>query len=604
MQILVCVMCANVFMFRIIQELAVSKASVLRYDNQYIGWSEVSKALYRVIALEFRLQKSPATVLDLEKILNTLIMEEARHHVASLDLIKLREMLKLTFGFKATLPIDRVYALLGLVDERHTPLFHPRFGASDSNVRVVDPRTGVKDIGRTLSLLAQILDAIKGRSKSRRAKAIVAAGTTTTLRYLEMLSRDLETAAAKLEQMSTSFEELEEERMQPDYTSKSTAHLVYTHVARDLVKQDDTLFFICYAGTALPKHPELKGLPSWVPDWSQDISTYVLPWCKYDEPKSSVDETESSNHLRPVFKLDGPESLLVQGYHIGTVSHAVGITHGCDPNYINTLERAILDSEQLHSKLKTAFNIAKAELRTHYPDVESLKQDFYSTLATGCRTDDQKATLNMREWIRILGLMNAYAIATQTPSNGSRGSTSTDPTAFTNIDLPAAVSGYVEVRRRSTSTASKLAHLIRVDVIPSFSQYRRGKPSTSSNGMPSILDDANSGPLAAYAQYADYTIGRSFIIVDSKIMGLSPSATEVGDIVVEVRSKGRIVCLTLREVLEEVLDITTKTTSEEPSNPENLQFPIKTYQLVGEAYVHRGTLEAPPVSHLQWFKLK
>jgi hypothetical protein len=83
-------------------------------------------------------------------------------------------MLKLTLGFKATLSIDHVYAILGLVDERHTPLFRPRFGASDYNDinRVIDLRNGFRDAVNTISLMAEILLALKGWSKNRRSKLL------------------------------------------------------------------------------------------------------------------------------------------------------------------------------------------------------------------------------------------------------------------------------------------------------------------------------------------------------------------------------------------------------------------------------------------------
>jgi hypothetical protein len=245
--------------------------------------------------------------MDHRKMLNALIMEESRTHITSLDLIKSRDMLKLTLGFKATLPIDHVYTLIGLVDERHTPLFHPRFGTSDSNrvKRVMDPRTGVSDIWHALSLIAQILGAMKGQSKNRRAKAIVAAGSQTALRYIALLSRDLKIAMAKLDQMPTSF------------------------------------------------------------------------------------------------------------------------------------------------------------------------------------IDDPRATSMMRDW--TLGLSKACPIAAETFFERSIDSTSTGPTAHTNDNLRDAVSRYADIRRRSSSIESKLAHLIRVDVIPSFSQYRTIKPTKKSNTMPSIL---------------------------------------------------------------------------------------------------------------------
>lgn len=541
--------------------------------------------------------------MDHRKMFNALVTEEARSHIESLDLIKFRDMLKLTLGFKATLPIDHLYALIGLFDERHTPLFHPRFGTSDFNGvnRIMDPRTGVSDIGHTLSRKAQILGAMKGQSKNRRAKAIVAAGSQTALRYIALLSRDLKIAMANFDQIPTSFAELEEERMQSDYTLKSTAQLVYTYAARDLIKQDDAVSFICYAGTAYERHQELGEMQSWVPDWSQDITTCVLPWRTYDEPKPVIDEPENREDSRPAIKVDGSKFLLVQGYRIGTVSHAIGLTQDCNCSQLETREGVLLDFKQLQSKFKAALDVVEAALRMKYPDTESLKQDFYSTLAVSRSIDDQRATSMMRDW--TLGLSNACPIAAETFLEMSTDSTSTAPSAHTNDNLRDAVSRYADIRRRSSSIESKLAHLIRVDVIPSFAQYRTVKPIKKSNQMPSILEDANSGPLVAYAQYVDYTTGRSYIITDTSMMGLSPSAAKVGGILIETRSKGRTICLTLREVVEQDSIVTTLTASTNSPEVDNPQLSSKTYRLIGEAYVHQTAVEAPPVHDLQWFRL-
>jgi hypothetical protein len=118
-----------------------------------------------------------------------------------------------------------------------------------------------------------------------------------------------------------------------------------------------------------------------------------------------------------------------------------------------------------------------------------------------------------------------------------------------------------------------------------------------------ILDDTDSGPLLAYTQYVDYIVGRSFIITDTNMMGLSPSATKVGDIVIETRSKGRIVCLTLREMLEEDSNITAPAASKNSPEVDDRQLSSKTYRLIGETYVHQTAGEALPLHDRQWFRL-
>jgi len=537
-------------------------------------------------------------------------MEEARAHIAVLDLIKSKDMFKLTLGFKATLPIDKVYSILGLVDERHTPLFHPRFGASDSNGvnRVMDPRTGFKDLVGTMKAIPEILAAMKGRSSSRRAKAIVALGTTATLRYIKLLSRDLETTMRKLGHLKKDLADLHEERMQPDYTEKSTAHLVYSYVARDLVKQNDALAFIAYAGIAYPRHPELAKLPSWVPDWSQNITVYVFPWCKYDKPTTTDENSERDQKQDAAFKDGGSKLLFVKASMIGTITCSTILSRDCDAARLGTQEEVEMDFGQISSSFKTALKSAQENLIAQYQSMDDLKQAFYSTLTATSSTGGNSATSRMRDW--TLGLSADCPIAAALVLWRSKGFPNhvqrPDGTPGLRDELASSAAKYSSIRRTSSSVESKLAHLIRADVVPSYSQYRVRRSIPKEQQFSSILDaDDDAGALSGYAQYVDYTIGRSFIITDTEMMGLSPAATQEGDIVVEVRSIGRIVWLTLRPdaAEEDQKSEACKASTESKERDDRQPSSSKTYQLVGEAYINRPINDPLITEDLQWFKL-
>jgi len=183
----------------IIQELAVAKAQVIQYGDQEIDWKSIFDALARVMMCGFGKYRRLTALLDRREFLSALVMEEVRSNIEAVDLVQLKDTLKLTLGFKATLPIHKVYALLGLLDERRTPLFHPRFGIENRNI--VNHRTAYKDTVQILKLIGEITDAASGRSNSRRARAILSSGTSNALRYIALLTRDLERMNKKLENL-------------------------------------------------------------------------------------------------------------------------------------------------------------------------------------------------------------------------------------------------------------------------------------------------------------------------------------------------------------------------------------------------------------------
>ena len=120
-----------------------------------------------------------------------------------------------------------------------------------------------------------------------------------------------------------------------------------------------------------------------------------------------------------------------------------------------------------------------------------------------------------------------------------------------------------------------------------------------------MLNNDSNGPLSGYAQYVDYTISRSFILTHSGLMGLSPSATKEGDIVVEVRSNGRIVWLTLREDPRKATPETQASQESKMPRKDDCQQELqqRTYQLVGEAYIHNAASRPMSSEGLQWFTL-
>ena len=626
----------------IVQEIAVAKGRVLRYGDEAIGWDELSRALTRLMHFESVLENNLGNPIDLPEILNALIIQDITCHVANITLIKLKDALKLTRRFKASLPIDKVYALLGLVDERHLPLLHPKFGASADRPISKDATNATmlaKDACEILELLTDLLGAGRGATSSRRARAIISLGADNALRYTFILHRDLTRLTDRLKQLNEGKVKLEDEDpIQPDYSAKTTATLTYTHVAKDLVKVGDALAFICHAGLGQPRSQELANLPSWVPDWSTDISVHILPWRKIDAPPTSGEteiELVESRKPEAVFQNNGPKGLSIKAVKLGCITHSAiltqdyvrpgGVNNIPAPELRETVERDYL----LHSpRIQKAWKLAQQHLSVsagYRREEKTLKESFYRTLTADSIVTRENLALNtIREW--VAGPASTSSItASLWPENHQSYWTNLLASDFRDGQLDRIqryrtdiFKQYISARQKSSSSNAKFANLVRADIVPSISLYRTENPSaetlgrrqaTSSQPMMLNGDKADSNSiLSNYEKSIDYTIGRSFVIIDSGLMGLACADSREGDVVVQLQDQDRTVWLTLRE--EEPQEAGTaelhsasaevkpsKETKQEPN------FHDGAFRLIGEAYVHGGALEASANAGLQWFKL-
>lgn len=253
----------------IIQEIAVSKAQILRYGNQEAEWKEFAKALWKIILFGFRSGK-PNEFVESNELLSALVMEDLRSRVEDVDYLKLKDIMKLALRFKATLSVDKVYAMLGIVDERYMPLFHPRFATNDLlDDGILRPGMVWNDIIIVLKSLSAMLKAVNARSESRsqprRGRALLSSADNG-VRHFKILVRDLRKLFDEIERMRDGKPEFESESIRPDYSENTTPQLIYTHVARDHIRQVDVFSFIGLAGIGLNRNDKLTGLPSWVPD--------------------------------------------------------------------------------------------------------------------------------------------------------------------------------------------------------------------------------------------------------------------------------------------------------------------------------------------------
>ena len=594
----------------IIQEIAVAKAAVLRYGDQEVEWNVFIDALIRVISFGSQMENDLNT-LDQQRILNALIIEEVKFHIANTNLVKLKDALKLVFKFKATLPIDKVYALLGLIDERHTPLFHASFGASDGigGNKLFDVRTLWKDGARIIEQITNILGTASGTLNSREGRAVLSSGTENALRYTVHLSRDLGKLTKKIEQIQKGIPDFEQDLIQPDYSGKITAQRVYSYVARDLIRQGDTLSFIRYAGVGLPRNSELTDLPSWVPDWSADIDIYLLPWRKCGEMNSTESDSKVSQRQNDVFQDGGSNFLFVKGMIVGTIAHLAPLTQDYDDVSLAKWKGAEEDFVQLSSKLQAASKLAQEHVAPCFETEHTMKEAFYRALTADTTVNTNFIPSSSPLWIPNL-FTNCPISEALWPQNFNDYWEK-----IPDHDNPEVIRDhqndifkkYLFVRHMKSSTSSKLAHLIREDIAPSFSEYGRQVKDQLGKGPLFMLSEKSASLLSGYAQYVDYTLGRSFIVTDSGLMGLAPSDSRVGDVLIQIQTDSRVIWLTLREEQLpdcSVTDTSKSTKAEAPSDDKNRQpsYP-GTFRLIGEAYVHTSNAKKSQSRDSHWFTL-
>ena len=141
--------------------------------------------------------------------------------------------------------------------------------------------------------------------------------------------------------------------------------------------------------------------------------------------------------------------------------------------------------------------------------------------------------------------------------------------------------------------------------MPSFARYRRKSKDPQQEIPFSMLNDESAGPLAGYAPYGDFTIGRSFIVTHFGLMGIAPSSAKRGDVVVRVQTDGRVVWLVFRDDEPgRVEDMSSPVVGEGTSETDTRrETHIGTFRLVGEASIDKSNCSTSPTEEMQCFNL-
>ncbi|WYZ39881.1 hypothetical protein EsH8_IV_000222 [Colletotrichum jinshuiense] len=215
----------------IIQELAVSKKTILRCGDSVFDWNHFASVLARILILSFHSEEE-WQLFDNKHLMNTLIMENMRFQVDDVDPLALKDALKVGARFQATLPVDKVFGLLGIIKERKMPLFHPRFERSENFSEETFAKGGdLDDLVENAAILSNVLDAGARRKKlpTRTTRAILNS-PSKTLRHINELLDGIDGSFVRFAE-TVKRPKLE---IKPDYAAKTTPEMVYTMVARDL----------------------------------------------------------------------------------------------------------------------------------------------------------------------------------------------------------------------------------------------------------------------------------------------------------------------------------------------------------------------------------
>jgi hypothetical protein len=647
----------------IVQELATSRELILRYGKEELNWNTFASSAFGLsfAASIYRLPQDKSW--DSNGLVNALTMENIRAHIEDVEYLKLKDMLKLGLRFKSTLPIDKVYGLLGIVEERNGPFLRPNLDLNGS-LGVAGMRVGhvTSDIISQVRLFTELMEKVPESRRSGRARTVLEAMTTKDRAQRTVLNMTydfkvlLDNLVRIREQLKAKHagDPVDDDVLAVDYSTNSTAGQIYTYVAKDLLRNDDVYCVLRFAGIKKKRDPGLKDLPSWVPDWSRDLDRYILPRPLLPQPGQPKNSKDAD--ARRSICVGGARILLVRGKVIGRIEHQVELTGEIYPDG----EPATEDSRDSKIKVQDSSKDATEEkqnsvlpghsldaLQRAEKDYERETRKYWDALqATLDHPEVKKRYKTFKEAEDALWLTT---MANTAPSGRPAGPADI-ATQRSNIlgfrrdvhmpaaldpahEVWAAIPGaedperkleirvamcerYLSSRRLQRSGNSIFAHLVRVEILPSFETYRwhfktrldggeeyfsafrgvqRQEPnpgqelesktdgtSTRKKRGLDLLADLDKGPFAGFADLVDYTIGRKFAILHTGFLGLVPGEAEVGDTAVWLENENMVV-LVRKDQNEPESKVGTDVGRQADSEGSMSQI---SGRLVGESYIH------------------
>lgn len=537
-----CVLLSNQWFERIwiVQEIAVASQPELRYGTEQVPWDIFAHAIKNLSLSGFRdgffspqLNKNMSA--NMHGFENALIMENIRLCYRNSDYLSMKDTLKLGLRFNSTLPIDKVYGLLGIVMEKNTPPIHADHSrGSGPNRDEADERRA--DIWIEASNVLKETNVLLGFA-SGRATRFTRAGhelkrtTTFGLKNLTRVMNDFSRVTQRLKQYGGQTSELDP----ANYSESVTAESVYTHATRAMIEDGNVFSFLQHAGIGQPRN--LNGLPTWVPDWSGNLTTCSLPYSEIPYPKAvprkaeqGQSEQEESKNEEPsdevVFE-GGGKVLRIRGVHVDAIAHIFDLCASA-PEALgeDLVSQAFNFFDDRGAKYQTAIDQATKHARSPYPTTDSIEDAFWKTMIADTGVSSYSSSLIAQHRCRWVE---------GTDPTCPMKSLSRQPIASRSEPAVQKASEVYLCRNVISDSASvKFAHLLANEISPSFSSYR-WKSATGKNGPKYLFDESKDYLPDYYHLMVDYAIGRRFAISRSGWMGLVPEKAEIGDAVVVLR---------------------------------------------------------------------
>ncbi|KIM95565.1 hypothetical protein OIDMADRAFT_33660 [Oidiodendron maius Zn] len=511
----------------IIQEIAVSSNPILRYgEDVELTWDDLAGAVSRVFdnalgpkSLEFFSQGS---FCDCPGALNMLLLDSIRRQVKFAEHLKLKDLAKLGLRFKATLPLDKIYALIGIAKERHLSFLRPNISRMGSLGVVVDDRQGqmIKDFSATL--LTRPIKATPDMDWLKHLAEAAISSLLDDLRYMsnpEQIRRTLTQfktfilSRRRKGNPSTDREEFHKEEENDledctvplEYSENATAKQIYIYVARDLLKEDDVYSMFRFAGIRRVRSQEMQSLPSWVPDWTCEAERYILP---RSVPAERQDSNLPTHRSLQSCRDGGLEFLHVSGLLVGRVERLTCFTSDLDGDdtpliqILNTTlqqkwnptgSRVSPDSppeifdEANTDSLAQIYRYTKAQdsATTHerviqrYETTERVKDAVKRTMMANIASNGKPASAgDVKDYMDdFIDKHNQLHFGLRCPDDEIQRQTELqgiEPSLMREFTCRK----YLHRRRLQTSRNSMFAHLVRSDILPSYATYRHRVPGT------------------------------------------------------------------------------------------------------------------------------
>ncbi|KAN0122729.1 Heterokaryon incompatibility protein (HET) domain containing protein [Hyaloscypha variabilis] len=580
----------------IIQEIAVAKSPRVRYGKQELEWKELVNALSLIVA------HGPASGVPDDLL-------HSHYIVNALDVLKLGAI------FQATLPVDKVFALLSIAEERNRSLLSLDYSADVPDLEVWHAKNLFHDLYRTVDTINDIKGTISGLRNSRRSQTVLSSPNGP--KYFKLLLKDMNRILQDLQWLARKRKKISPERpekydvLRPEYSKQTTPESVYSLVAKVAVVKGNVHSIIRHAGIGLSRNKDLQNLPSWVPDWSSTLDTCILPSriprspreSQIQDPgsvegKTTVEKSDEESH--PVeagakgVKNGEPisyESIrdasfgfhYVRGQSCGRIRHLATLSEDVAGNSTgdsaDIIEAARLAFQSQISNYTKALSVAQQFCHDRYKTREAIESAFFRTILAdvggdGCTPASEREVTRCKSWVYGVRDDCRVAVALRRPEESLAYWTQVpgahDPDTMQSIRKHICAKYFVHPTNAVFGKRE----------VRTYEDPKAGSTigSMIKDRHLSFFDDKNTGPLAAYGEYIDYTLGRRLAITDSGHMGLVPWGAQEGDIV--VHSSSEKLCLLLRRSKPHELCGEGFTGRQKTSRPEEM------FRLVGEAYIH------------------